>query len=115
MVIPDGGDCFVTNGQEFTSLVDTTNYVIVHGIVKNSIDGLPMSHCWIEKIIHKDRFSYTVCLDYSNGNTVELPKELYYYFGKIKEEDLKKYTREEYLEKIIQSSNWGPWDIKCDR
>ncbi len=115
---PNGGDCFVANGNEFLTLSD--DHILVQGIVKNSIDGLPMTHCWIERIIvgnpgTKAEFKYEVCIDKSNGNDVELPKQLYYMLGNIKEENVRRYTKDEYQSKLLETNNWGPWDLDCDR
>jgi hypothetical protein len=114
-----GGDCFDSNGREFLNSLNE-NQVIVHGIVKNSVDGLPMSHCWIEETIIGNigtdkEFKYTICKDFSNKNVIELPKELYYHFGNIKENECNKYNFEEYQNKLLETNNWGPWDLNCDR
>jgi len=87
METPNGGDCYQANGNEFIS-TDNSNTILVHGIVINQIDNLPMGHCWLEETIIRNKgtnkeFEYTICKDFSNGRNIELPKELYYLFGNI--------------------------------
>ena len=116
------GDCYIANGQEFMEIVNDNadNVKLVHGVVKNSLDGLEMGHCWIEKTVvgnlgGKYEFTYVVCIDKSNGNNIELPKEVYYFYGKIDENKVVKYNKEEYYSKLLETQNWGPWDIDVDR
>jgi hypothetical protein len=119
MKTPNGGDCYQANGNEFIS-TDNSNTILVHGIVINQIDNLPMGHCWLEETIIRNKgtnkeFEYTICKDFSNGRNIELLKELYYLFGNIDSKKQIKYNKEEYLHKIFDTKNWGPWDLKCDR
>jgi hypothetical protein len=108
------GDCYVVSGQiVIRGIVDKnikfkgTPY-LVHAVVQHSkIKGLEFSHAFIED----DENVY----DYSNGREIVMPKEIYYFFGKINTQDkdkYRKYTFREAKEKMYSTGNYGCWDIK---
>ena len=80
---------------------------VVHGEVagQGSLEGIRYGHAWVED----DVYVY----DFSNGRELMILKEVYYYLGKIMQEKPKlyKYTFKEATKKMVESRNFGPWDL----
>ena len=113
---PREGDCYDANGREFLDLCgrnknEHVNYLMVHGVVINSVDKKPMGHAWIEATLTMGSASMTTCLDFANGHAHSLSKETYYVLGGIAEDKVVRYTLEEYKKKILESGHWGHWDL----
>jgi len=103
-----GGDCFDANAEYLLYHMNPNdNPLLVHGIVRNSGDGKPMGHCWIE---HGDE---VICR--ANGNDLVLPKDLYYALGNINDENCFKYNHKEVLEWTGYTEHWGPWELDSPR
>ena len=51
--------------------------------------------------------------DFSNGRNLMLLKEVYYYLGKINQDKPKlyKYSFLEARQKMLQTGDFGPWDL----
>ena len=90
------------NGEKFLG-----NPMVVHGEVEGQgkIKGTRYGHAWIED----DVYVY----DFSNGRNLMLLKEVYYYLGKIIQDKPKlyKYTFRQAREKMIETGEYGPWDL----
>ena len=90
------------NGEKFLG-----NPMVVHGEVEGQgkIKGIRYGHAWIED----DVYVY----DFSNGRNLMLLKEVYYYLGKIIQDKPKlyKYTFRQAREKMIETGEYGPWDL----
>ena len=90
------------NGEMFLG-----NPMVVHGEVEGQgkIKGIRYGHAWIED----DVYVY----DFSNGRNLMLLKEVYYYLGKIIQDKPKlyKYTFRQAREKMIETGEYGPWDL----
>ena len=106
------GDCFRANGNYFLAH-SKHNWKLVHGVVKNSKDGLPMSHCWIEIELDNSELRTVRCIDKSNGHDVNVPAVVYYCAGEVI--DTVKYDRQLYQQMLVRHETWGPWQLECDR
>ena len=104
-----GGDCYQAAGRlalEF-SRGKYPKAELVHGVVLNSLDYMPMGHAWVEV--------GSTCYDYSNGRKLKLSKSKYYHSGAIKELMKKGYKQHRYqgieiATKILKYEQWGPWE-----
>ena len=113
-----GGDCYVVAGEFAMGKLfapKQIDYVgtpyVVHAEVKGqgAIEGLRYGHAWVED----DEWVY----DFSNGREITFPKVLYYHIGNIKTDNPKKYRRytfEEARRKMVQTGNYGCWDIETE-
>jgi len=90
------------NGEKFLG-----KPMVVHGEVEGQgkIKGLRYGHAWIED----DVYVY----DFSNGKSLMLLKEVYYYLGKINQDKPKlyKYSFLEARKKMLETGDYGPWDL----
>jgi len=77
---------------------------LCHGMVTGpeEIDFLRHGHCWLE--------IDDVLFDFSNGHSLVTRKDTYYKVGKIKETEVKRYTRAEVQVMIAQHEHFGPWE-----
>ena len=80
--------------------------VLVHGVVLNSLDYMPMSHAWVEV--------GNTCYDYSNGRKLKISKSKYYHSGAIDGLLKKGYKQHRYkgmevAEMVLKNKHWGPW------
>jgi hypothetical protein len=103
------GDCYRANGRYATSHMENDKLRLVHGVGILQTDGKPFGHCWIE--------DGSRCIDVSNGNDINFPKQLYYGLLKapVKGTKLYKYTGEEVAIKMLKNKHWGPWESKPPR
>jgi hypothetical protein len=84
---------------------------LVHAEVggQGVLEGIRYGHAWVED----DIFVY----DYSNGRQLVLPKNYYYHIGDVKTRDKKKYRKysfEQARKKLLDTGNYGSWDIETD-
>ena len=95
------GDCYEAAGKYMLSNSDS-GCVLVHGIPmgQGPIAGIRMGHAWVEQ--------GDLVIDNSNGRSVKMPKAVYYALGQI--EFTIRYTMAEFMEKVLESKHWGPWD-----
>lgn len=108
------GDCFEANGRWFLNNGQSRpNLRLVHGEVMGygELKGLQHSHCWIED----DMF----VLDFSKKHGPDglcVPKFVYYAVGHIDSIDnMIKYDRDTFLDRINQTGHWGAWDLRMLR
>lgn len=101
-----GGDCFISNANLLTTNLND-DWVLVHGYVLSTTrKKVRYIHCWVEN--EKEN----KVKDYSNGNTIEIDKRVYYAIGNIEKNTVKKYTHKEVLKNTLKYKHWGPWDLK---
>lgn len=112
------GDCYIVAGR--MALENSTKAPngevflgtpkLVHGEVEgqNALNGVRYGHAWVED----DVYVY----DFSNGKELMMLKEFYYYLGKIAQTKPKiyKYTFSEATEKMMETRNFGPWDLRTE-
>lgn len=102
-----GGDCYQANGRYFMDNYNSeSSAIIVHGEVsgRGELAGMTFGHCWIE--------DDDECIDMSNGRNIRLPKMMYRGIGNVEWiNNYYEYTYPEFLEKIISTKHWGPWDL----
>lgn len=78
--------------------------------VINQVDHKLIGHCWIER--------GNKVFDYSNGRSIEMPKELYYVLGnidRIKNNKIYKYSTEQVRKFILDKGTYGTWEFKPAR
>lgn len=104
-----GGDCYQVSGKyvmDHGLMGKNPNLFLVHGIVigQGPISGIEYGHAWVE--------DNDECIDLSQGRNIRMPKVLYYALGNIDTSKQFRYTPEEMRRKILDTGNWGPWDLK---
>ena len=103
------GDCYAAAGQLALEFIrgKFPKAELVHGVVLNSSDYMPMGHAWVE-VGNK-------VYDYSNGRKIVESKSNYYHMGAIKELMKKglgkqhRYKGLEVAEAVLKYGHWGPW------
>ena len=103
-----GGDCYQAAGRlalEF-SRGKYPKAELVHGVVLNSLDYMPMGHAWVE--------DGSTVYDYSNGREIKMNKSKYYNLGAIdgllkKGYKQARYKGMEVATAVLKHKNWGPW------
>jgi len=102
------GNCYEVAGT-LAVMEPTREYVLVHGLVRHPhIEGLWHGHAWVEYLeeVVQGHEMWMVS-EQANGNSVEMPAALYYYFGEIRE--TVRYTREEAAAMMLEHEHFGPW------
>jgi len=113
----DKGDCYYIAGQFVMEMFapEKINFIgephLVHAEVQGqgAISHLRYGHAWVED----DVFVY----DYSNGRKIVIPKILYYKIGDIKTDKpskYMKYTFKQARKRMVETGNYGCWDIEVD-
>jgi hypothetical protein len=76
---------------------------LAHGMVdgQGPLTGCRFGHAWVEL--------GDVVLDHLNGRTIAVRAEEYYRIGRMREEEIKRYTREETARLVLKHEHWGPW------
>jgi len=109
------GDCFVV---AFRLVMDMEGATLVHGEVSHGdFPELRFTHAWIEQQVELlPGVRMTLVIDRSNGRNVQIPKELYYLFGRIVDEPgkLARYTRDQARRMAFETGHYGPWDLDND-
>ena len=111
---PKKGDCYEASGRLALDTIRGSGplgrykdkVVLVHGVVLNSLDYMPMGHAWVEV--------GSTCYDYSNGRKLKLSKSKYYHSGAIDGLLKKGYKQHRYkgmevAEMVLKYEHWGPW------
>jgi ADP-ribose pyrophosphatase YjhB (NUDIX family) len=107
------GDCFfsaISKAQELAEAYD--NVRVVHGVplgTGGEAEGLRYPHAWVEFTQNIGGIDIEFIADFSNGNEVVIPKELYYKVGNIDPEFNRAYSINEIEEKIEENGHAGPW------
>ena len=122
-----GGDCYEAAGKYMMDncQFEGCNLTLVHGEVQGQgpLSGVRYGHAWVE--------DGNMVIDRSNGRDLKMPKAIYYAIGAIASPDMSKwgtpaglndpdlftggnihkYSWEDARTKILDSENWGPWDL----
>jgi transposase len=107
------GDCFfsaISKAQELADVYD--NVRVVHGVplgTGGEAEGIRYPHAWVEFTQNIGGIDIEFIADFSNGNEVVVPKELYYKIGNIDPEFNRAYSIDEIEEKIEENGHAGPW------
>lgn len=111
---PATGDCYEAAGRYITehSLMSPSgnkksSLRLVHGEVagQGSLEGVTFGHAWV--------LDGNTVVDRSNGRDISMPKDLYYFIGRINELDnIHVYTPEQARERMLRYEHFGPWDLK---
>jgi len=102
------GDCFEANYKAMLEKRFGEGWFLCHGVVTGqggNVQGIRYVHAWLENT--------DVVLDYSNGNTLALPKTTYYRYGNI--EKVVRYTVSEALQMALETRTYGCWDKIFDK
>ena len=106
------GDCFSAAQRTLEQMPneEQKRSKLCHGVPlgQGEIDGIRFDHAWVERTDHDGDFGVVV-IDRSNGKNLELPREVYYALGNIKENDVSRYTYFEAIKQMSEHNNYGPW------
>ena len=107
----ENGDCFRSAANYLMDVKCPENYVLCHGVVSGQghLEGKKILHAWCETA------DGNIVIDKSNGNNFENLRLLYYAIGRIDENDVIKYTKDEMLKNLITTENWGAWDSDLNK
>ncbi len=104
------GNCFLKAFQLLDHLhaLDIHTAKMVHGIAhgQGRIKGIILTHGWVE--------IGDVVLDFANGKEIAMDKGIYYAIGKIDENQCKKYSYNEAVEKSELDGFFRPWGFPTD-
>jgi len=107
------GDCFVAAIDKARELANAYDNVrVVHGVplgTGGEAEGLRFPHAWVEFTQMFGDFPVEFVADFSNGNEVIIPKQMYYQIGKIDEGFNREYAVDELDELIESNGHAGPW------
>jgi hypothetical protein len=106
------GDCFEAAYKKLYQVFrEHPEAKLVHAIVtgQGPIKGVQHGHAWVE-------IGDTV-LDYSNGRTIEMPKQIYYAVGNVdpsNSDEYKTYSFKEMADISMDQGTYGPWELPKD-
>ncbi len=101
-----GGNCYEAALNLIMSLGEP--WQVVHGMVSGQghLTGTRFGHAWVENSVTG------MIQDHSNGNQLNVSKDYYYSLGKISENNLIRYSRQDALKAAVNTGVFGPWDSK---
>ncbi len=103
------GDCFEAAYKKLYEVFrEHPEAKLVHAIVtgQGPIKGVQHGHAWVE-------IGDTV-LDYSNGRSIEMPKQIYYAVGNVdpnNSKEYKTYSFKEMADISLDQGTYGPWEL----
>lgn len=112
------GDCYYIAGQFAMNNLFTPKKIdyigtpyLVHAEVQGQgrLENIRYGHAWIED----DIFVY----DFSNNRELKIPKDFYYSLGNVDTTNpvkYRKYTFEEARRKMVDTGNYGCWDLEVE-
>jgi len=106
------GDCFEAAYKKLYEVFrEHPEAKLVHAIVtgQGEIKGVQHGHAWVE-------IGDTV-LDYSNGRTIKMPKQIYYAIGNVdpsNSDEYKTYSFKEMADISMDQGTYGPWELPKD-
>ena len=106
------GDCFEAAYKKLYEVFrKNPEAKLVHAIVtgQGEIKGVQHGHAWVE-IGDK-------VLDYSNGRTIEMPKQIYYAVGNVdpsNSDEYKTYSFKEMADISMDQGTYGTWELPKD-
>lgn len=79
--------------------------VLCHGKVTGGgpVAGMRFGHAWVE-------LADGTVIDRSNGNDVTMDKERYYAIGQIREDEVRRYEKQEAFMEALRTEVYGPWE-----
>jgi len=108
------GKCYELAGR---MILDTNgNVLLVHGAPWSHTHKIRIGHAWIEEtegIIHPNGMTFQVCtvIDLTQpSKRQKMPSPLYYYIGKMTDEHVTRYTKDEASKMMLHRENYGPWE-----
>lgn len=114
------GDCFETAAALVFS---DPSLMLVHGrpVAQRGGSATPGErfwHAWAEETQEfaellsdaDDVYEVEYVIDKSNGRDISMPRESYYAIGKMSDEHVRRYTRDEARELMLEFKHYGPWD-----
>lgn len=118
MALKNRGKCYETAAREFMEMKD--NALLVHGAPWSHKFGQRIGHAWIEKsdVAHfpdGTRFPICTVIDLTQPPEREkMPAPLYYHAGKMTDEHVTRYTKEQMCVMMLRHKNYGPWEGPAD-
>ena len=106
------GDCFEAAYKKLYEVFrKNPEAKLVHAIVtgQGEIKGVQHGHAWVE--------IGDMVLDYSNGRTIEMPKQIYYAVGNVdpsNSDEYKTYSFKEMADISMDQGTYGPWELPKD-
>jgi len=103
------GDCFEAAYKKLYKVFrEHPEAKLVHAIVtgQGPIKGVQHGHAWVE-------IGDTV-LDYSNGRSIEMPKQIYYAIGNVdpsNSDEYKIYSFKDMVDISMDQGTYGPWEL----
>lgn len=103
------GDCYEAAGKYMLEacLQGCANLRLVHAEVmgQGPLEGVTYGHAFVVDGV--------MVIDRSNGRNIRMPKDLYYFIGRIYELDnIHEYTYQQMGQRMLKTRIWGPWDLK---
>ena len=100
------GDCFAAAGRAILNGNSTTDMRLVHAVVTQPLQP----SC---SYPHGFNLVGETVIDNSNGGCLTMAKQEYFNTFKIRQKEglYAEYTTGEALLKLVQSGNFGPWDL----
>ena len=103
------GDCYEAAGKYMLEecLQGCANLRLVHAEVmgQGPLEGVTYGHAFVVDGV--------MVIDRSNGRNIRMPKDLYYFIGRINELDnIHEYTYQQMCQRMLKTRIWGPWDLK---
>ena len=110
------GDCYMNAANSI--LTSTGDARLVHGTVSGQgiLQGIRFTHAWVEYGgIPPLVYDPSVIRNQSSCGTIQdkglhICRDKYYDLGEIREEEVRRYTRQEAVEALLKYEHWGPWE-----
>lgn len=98
----DGGDCFPAAVKTQRRL--GSEAIVAHGIAtgRGPLAGVRFVHAWVEL--------GPFVVDESNGQSFVMTIDEYYHLGCIQGDRVRRYTRAEVDQALVDHAQYGPWD-----
>ena len=107
------GNCYEV--AALTVILDS-HHTLCHGFVigQGPLEGMKIGHAWTEHVetmgAPERQYEMPMVTDHSNGRSIIVPQPLYYYFGRIDPEEVRRYEPREARALMRQHGHYGPWE-----
>lgn len=108
----ENGDCGEKAVDVLIVLASDSSTRLCHGYPtgQGEIEGIKHWHAWVElNAVLPEK--YIEVIDVSNGNNVRMPRDLYYQIGQIDPQEVRRFTRAEAVEQLVEHKDYGPWHV----